>query len=153
MRTAAASLADLEALTTLFAAYLKFYNEEKQQDAIQDFLAARLQAGDSTVFIARDDADAALGFVQLYPFFASLALAPAWLLSDLYVAERARRQGVGEALMQAARAHAEATGACCLMLETAKTNLAGQALYERLGYVRDDMFYTYWLGLTRAATE
>lgn len=151
MRIAVASLADLDDLTSLFAAYLKFYHEDKSSAAIERFFAARLQAGDSTVFIARDDSGAALGFVQLYPFFASLALAPAWLLSDLYVVEQARRQGVGEALMQAARAHAEATGACALMLETAKTNLAGQALYERLGYVRDDMFYTYWLGLVGPA--
>lgn len=148
MRIAAASLTDLDALTSLFAAYLRFYNEDKSPAAIEGFLAARLRAGDSAVLIARNDSGLALGFVQLYPFFASLALAPAWLLSDLYVAEHARRQGVGEALMQAARAHAEATGACGLMLETAKTNLAGQALYERLGYVRDDVFYTYWLGLT-----
>ena len=49
--------------------------------------------------------------------------------------------------MNAARAHAEATGACGLQLETARDNLAGQALYERLGYVRDEVYYTYWLGL------
>jgi ribosomal protein S18 acetylase RimI-like enzyme len=34
-----------------------------------------------------------------------------------------------------------------LQLETAKTNLAGQALYERLGYVRDGLYYSYWLAL------
>jgi GNAT superfamily N-acetyltransferase len=97
--------------------------------------------------LARDEQGTPLGFVQLYAFFASLALRPAWLLSDLYVCERVRRQGVGAALMNAARAHAEATGACGLQLETAKSNLPGQALYERLGYVRDEAFYTYWLSL------
>ena len=66
------------------------------------------------------------------------ALEPAWLLSDLYVDESARRLGVGEALMNAARAHAEATGACGLQLETARTNLAGQRLYERLGWTAID---------------
>ncbi|MNT79768.1 hypothetical protein D3C72_2191450 [compost metagenome] len=49
--------------------------------------------------------------------------------------------------MNAARALAETTGACGIQLETAKTNLAGQALYERLGYVRDEVFFTYWLSL------
>lgn len=34
------------------------------------------------------------------------------------------------------------------MLETARANHAGQSLYERLGYKRDDKFYTYWLDLT-----
>ncbi len=42
---------------------------------------------------------------------------------------------------------AESMGACGLQLETAKTNHAGQSLYERLGYVRDEQFYTYWLQL------
>lgn len=147
MAITAARLADLDELAQLFVDYLRFYAVDKTLPAVRDFLAARLAQGDSALFIARDQAGRGLGFVQLYPFHSSLALAPAWLLSDLYVAESARRQGIGAALMNAARAHAEAQGACGLQLETAKTNLAGQALYERLGYVRDEVFYTYWLGL------
>jgi len=147
MRTPAATAADLDELAELFAAYLNFYEVPKPLAQVRDFLAARLSAGDSTIFIARDEHGVALGFIQLYPLFASLMLQPSWLLSDLYVSEQARRLGVGEALMNAARAHAEANGACGLQLETAKSNLPGQALYERLGYVRDEVFYTYWLGL------
>lgn len=144
-----ATPADLEDLTTLFGAYLQFYAVNQAASAVHDFLALRLRREDSTIFIARDEQGAAQGFVQLYPLFSSLALQPAWLLSDLYVDERVRRRGVGEALMNAARAHAEASGACGLQLETARSNLAGRALYERLGYVRDEVFYTYWLELPR----
>ena len=143
----AATAADLDELAALFAGYLTFYQVDKPQAAVRDFLADRLHRGDSTLLLARDGQGVACGFVQLYPFYSSLALEPAWLLSDLYVSETARRQGVGEALMNAARAHAEASGACGLQLETAKSNLPGQALYERLGYIRDEAFYTYWLGL------
>ncbi len=142
-----ATVADLDELAMLFAGYLTFYQVDKPLPAVRDFLADRLHRGDSTLLLARDDQGVACGFVQLYPFYASLALEPAWLLSDLYVSETARRQGIGEALMNAARAHAEASGACGLQLETAKSNLPGQALYERLGYVRDKAFYTYWLSL------
>ena len=117
---------------------------------IHAFLLERLQRGDAQLFIARDEHGMAQGFTQLYPLQSSLALAPAWLLSDLFVLPSARRQGVGEALMNAARGHAEAHGACGLQLETAKTNLAGQALYERLGYVRDELYLTYWLSLANA---
>jgi ribosomal protein S18 acetylase RimI-like enzyme len=140
---------DLTELTRLFAGYLRFYEVPRDEADIASFLGQRLQRGDSQLLIARDEQGNAQGFVQLYPFQSSLALEPAWLLSDLYVDESARRGGVGEALMNAARAHAEATGACGLQLETAKTNLAGQRLYERLGYVRDEQFYTYWLALSR----
>ena len=52
--------------------------------------------------------------------------------------------------MNAARAHAEASGACGLQLETAKDNRNAQGLYERLGYQRDERFYTYWLDLGQA---
>ena len=139
---------DLDTLTVLFAGYLQFYQVPKSAEAIRAFLAERLQRGDSALFIAEDAAGQPQGFVQLYPLFASLELRPSWLVSDLFVAPSARRHGVGEALMNAARAFGEASGACGLMLETAKTNLAGQALYERLGYVRDEVFLTYWLSLT-----
>ena len=147
MRVSAVVPADLADLTHLFAGYLRFYKASRDDADISAFLHERLQRGDSQLFIARNQQGAALGFVQLYPFQSSLALEPAWLLSDLYVDESARRCGVGEALMNVARAHAEATGACGLQLETAKTNLAGQRLYERLGYARDEQFFTYWLSL------
>ncbi|UXY53516.1 MULTISPECIES: GNAT family N-acetyltransferase [Pseudomonas] len=147
MAVHAVTAADIDELAELFSGYLDFYEVPRPLGEVRDFLGDRLARGDSVLFIARSLEGRAQGFVQLYPFISSLALAPAWLLSDLYVAPHARRQGVGEDLMNAARAHGEATGACGLQLETAKTNLAGQALYERLGYVRDQVYLTYWLSL------
>ncbi len=147
MSITAVVVADLDALVPLFAGYLEFYQAPRPAEQIQTFLLQRLQRGDAQLFIARDAQGLAQGFTQLYPLHSSLALAPSWLLSDLFVVPNARRQGVGEALMNAARVHAETSGACGLQLETAKTNLAGQALYERLGYVRDEVYLTYWLSL------
>lgn len=147
MRIHAATLADLDRLVPLFGAYLRFYEVEKQPGQVRDFLAQRLVRGESTVFMACDEGGEALGFVQLYPLFASLMLQASWLLSDLFVSDQVRCRGIGEALMNAARDHALATGACGLQLETAKSNLTGQRLYERLGYVRDEVFHTYWLNL------
>lgn len=137
---------DLDDLVTLFAGYLEFYEVARPPASIRAFLQERLARGDSQMLIARDG-EAALGFVQLYPYHASLLLEPAWLLSDLYVRKGARRRGVGGALMEAARRFAEERGACGIQLETAKTNRVGQALYERLGYTRDEVFHTYWLSL------
>ena len=147
MSVTAVGVADLDALVPLFAGYLQFYQVPRSATEIHAFLLERLQRGDAQLFIARDEQGMAQGFTQLYPLQSSLSLAPAWLLSDLFVLPSARRQGVGEALMNAARGYAEASGACGLQLETAKTNLAGQALYERLGYVRDELYLTYWLSL------
>lgn len=138
---------DLPALARLFADYLQFYQVPRPLAEIEHFLGERLARGDSVIFLGRDDRGAVQGFVQLYPLFASLQLAPAWLLSDLYVSAAARRRGLAEALMNQARAHAEAQGACGLQLETARDNRPAQALYEKLGYQRDEQFFTYWLPL------
>jgi ribosomal protein S18 acetylase RimI-like enzyme len=79
----------------------------------------------------------ALGFVQLFPSFSSLKARPLWVLNDLFVAAEGRRRGVGRALMDRARRHAEETGACRLTLETMKDNAVAKSLYLSLGYVRD----------------
>ena len=61
----------------------------------------------------------------------------------LYVAPEARQTGAGRALMQAAGEHARQHGFARLDLSTAKTNHHAQALYESLGWVRDDVFLVY----------
>ncbi len=148
MPTRIATAADLDDLVPLFAAYLDFYGVGKPERQVRAFLAERLERDDSTLLIARDDGANAQGFVQLYPLYDSLALRPSLLLSDLYVAAQARRQGIGEQLLEAARQHGLRVGACGLQLETARTNQAAQSLYERLGYVRDAIYLTYRLDLS-----
>ena len=64
-------------------------------------------------------------------------------LYDLFVVPDARRLGVGRALLLAAEAHARATGHARMDLTTARNNLRAQALYESLGWVRDEVFLTY----------
>jgi GNAT superfamily N-acetyltransferase len=83
--------------------------------------------------------------MQLYPTFASLSLAPSWILNDLFVEPEARGHGVGQALMDTARELAVVTGAAELMLQTARTNTTAQRLYEKLGWKRDDEFLVYTL--------
>ena len=54
MTVSAASAADLVDLTRLFAGYLRFYQVPRADADIAAFLRARLERGDSQVFIARD---------------------------------------------------------------------------------------------------
>jgi GNAT superfamily N-acetyltransferase len=68
---------------------------------------------------------------------------PIWISSDLFVAEDARRRGVGARLLRAACDHALRTGAVRLALSTAVTNTTAQALYERDGWRRDTVFLHY----------
>jgi ribosomal protein S18 acetylase RimI-like enzyme len=143
-----ATLEDLDAVAPLFDAYRQFYRQPPDLPLARAFLQARLGAGDSVVYLAEDEGTA-VGFVQLYPLFSSTAPRPGriWLLNDLYVVPAARGGGVGRRLMDRARQLAEETGARSIELTTARSNTQAQALYESLGYRRDEEFFSYSLGL------
>ena len=130
-------------IVPLFLDYLEFYRQPAQQDKAQAFLRERLERSESKIFLARVD-DELVGFVQLYPTFASLAMKRSWVLYDLFVTSAARKHGVAKALMERARQLAIETGADGLVLETAVDNLPAQRLYEQLGWKRDDGFYRYF---------
>ena len=66
---------------------------------------------------------------------------------DLYVDADVRGTGLGERLMGVAHDAARADGAKRVDLETAHDNVVGQSLYEKLGYKRDEHFYSYSLRL------
>lgn len=149
--------ADLDTVAPLFEAYRQFYGQPAEIDTARSFLADRLAAQDSVIFLAfRTATNEGLGFTQLYPAFSSVAVRRIWMLNDLYVVPDARRSGVGRSLMEAARRHAVETGARKLVLATAHDNENAKRLYSSLGYVRETHFVQYKLELPlhrRARTE
>jgi GNAT superfamily N-acetyltransferase len=136
------SLERVELVAPLFDAYRQFYGQPPDLDGARRFLAERLDRGESVVY-AVVEGGRALGFTQLYPSFSSVSMRPIWILNDLFVAEDARRRGVGARLLHAARDHGMRTGAVRLALSTAVTNSQAQALYERDGWKRDTAFLHY----------
>lgn len=134
---------DAALIAPLFDAYRQFYEQPADADAALAFITARLERGESVILLARRPDGSALGFCQLYPSFCSVLAAPIYVLYDLFVAPDARRLGLGRALLLAAEAHARATGHARMDLTTARNNLRAQALYESLGWVRDEVFLTY----------
>lgn len=137
---------DLEELVPLFEGYRRFYRRAPDDQAARAFLEARLERGDSVVYLARDSGRA-VGFVQLYPTFSSVRMRRLWILNDLFVDPSARGRGVGRRLMERAREHAEETAAAGLILETEKSNQAAAALYRSLGWTREASFTRYELFL------
>ena len=137
---------DLDALAPLFDAYRRFYEQPGDVALAGAYLHARMERGESAILVAEADGQL-LGFCQLYPTWCSVAAARIFVLYDLFVDADARRAGVGRSLMLAAQDFGRAAGAVRLDLSTARSNERAQALYESLGWQRDDVYLTYNLSL------
>jgi ribosomal protein S18 acetylase RimI-like enzyme len=139
----AATSTDVPQLGKLFDLYRQFYEQPADQALAQAFVAERLAKNESVILVAHRPNSGLLGFTQLYPTFCSVAAAPIYVLYDLFVEPSARGSGVGRALMLAAQAFAAENRVARLELSTARDNTIAQALYESLGWERDEKFFTY----------
>ena len=134
---------DLEPVAQIFDAYRQFYEQAPEIELAKAFIADRLNNQDSTILLAINSAQKIIGFCQLYSTFCSVIAAPICVLYDLFVDSNVRKAGAGKALMLAAHEYAAKNGFKRLDLTKAKTNTSAQALYESLGWVRDNVFYSY----------
>ncbi|WP_175989524.1 N-acetyltransferase [Bacillus sp. Marseille-Q1617] len=143
-----ATIEDLEGVSNLFNLYRIFYQQESDLESAKTYIKERIENKESVLFVVKDKQNY-VGFTQLYPAFSSISLKRAWILNDLYVDKKARKQGVGELLLHKAKEYAIETGAKSLSLSTAPDNHSAQRLYEKNGYKRDDYFYHYELDLSQ----
>lgn len=141
-----AVLVDLDALVPLFDGYRQFYGQSSDVVGAREFLQARFEHGQSVVLLAESDGRA-VGFTQLFPGFSSVSMARVFVLNDLYVDPYVRRMGVASALLKSAQDHAQKLRAVRLSLNTDIQNLTAQALYDAIGWQRDQQFYAYHLHL------
>ncbi|RLA19824.1 MAG: GNAT family N-acetyltransferase [Gammaproteobacteria bacterium] len=142
-----AGVEDIDQIAPLFDCYRQFYKQPEDLELAKSYITERLKTGTAIIFLARDEHNNALGFTQLYKSYCSIDVKPIWILYDLFVVSSARKKGVGKALMDRALLLAKETGAARIDLETAYDNSNAQALYESLGYQRDDEYYKYSLEL------
>lgn len=146
MKIFRAALKEIDLVSTLFNEYRIFYGKQADLEGAKTFIEERMRFNESVIFLAMDG-ESPMGFVQLYPIFTSVGMKRKWLLNDLFVAETYRRHGVGKALMNQAKEFALETKAAGILLETTKDNTKAQALYEQLGYVKEDAEFFYNLSL------
>lgn len=137
-----AVVSDIKALASLFDGYRQFYGRESDISGALEFLSARFDHSESSLFIAHE-AGVAIGFAQLYPSFSSVSLARTFILNDLFVSESCRKKGVGKLLIATAVEFAKSLGALRLTLATAVDNELAQALYRSSGWKRDEQFVVY----------
>lgn len=141
-----ATIHDLDQLTKLFDLYRQFYKLESNALASKIFLEERLKNQQSIIFVSGlvKKPELINAFVQLYPTFSSLYLRKSWILNDLFVDPEHRRQGLAEELLKKSVNFSKDSGARLVMLQTARDNFVAQKLYEKLGWVRDEKFYSYY---------
>lgn len=137
-----ATTEQLDQLAPLVDAYRQFYKQPSDLNAVRAYVKERLTNNECVVFIAFEGQET-LGFTLLYHHWTTVALGHVWLLNDLFTKPEARRKGVGEALLEQAAEFAKADGAKRIWLRTAVDNFTAQALYEKVGYKRDEQFYRY----------
>ncbi|MES2676292.1 MAG: GNAT family N-acetyltransferase [Pseudomonadota bacterium] len=138
-----AQLDDVVRIAPLFDAYRQFYEQVSDKELAINFLSSRLKNNESVILMAENNEQQAVGFCQLYPSFCSVIAAPIYVLYDLFVDAKMRQLGIGKQLMQAAHQHALMNNFARLDLTTAKNNFTAQALYESLGWIKDEIFYSY----------
>ncbi len=135
----------IEEVARLFDLYRQFYECEGDIGLATNFISERINNDESVIFLAQEQGKG-LGFVQLYPSFCSVDAVKIFILYDLYVDAAGRKSGVGQGLMEQTTQFAKEAGASRLDLLTAHRNLAGQTLYEKLGYKKvNEDFYAYSL--------
>ena len=141
---------DINQVARLFDLYRQFYEQDPDLSLAQRYIREQITNDSSVIFIAwsgESEDRHAVGFTQLYSSFCSVEASPIWVLYDLYVEEDRRGKGIGKSLMQQAHQMAAKSDASRIDLETAFDNVNAQALYESLGYQKDNEFYKYSLEL------
>ncbi len=133
----------IEQVGELFDQYRQFYKYDSNIIQSTNFIKSRIINNESKIFIAINNNNQAIGFVQLYETFGSLDLGKIIILYDLYVKKEFRKKNIGRKLMISSHKYAKEIKAKRIQLSTATDNFIGQSLYESLGYVKDKDFYTY----------
>ncbi len=140
-----ATTAELDKAAKLFDDYRVFYDQEPDFEGAKRFLNERMAGNESVIYLALDEANEPMGFVQLYPSFTSVGMKKLWVLNDLYVDILHRKKGVAEALIERAKELSCKTGAAGLVLETQNENHPAQKLYFKTGWIKDNMHsYFFW---------
>jgi ribosomal protein S18 acetylase RimI-like enzyme len=137
MTVSKATIHDIDPLAMLFDEYRIFYKKESDIRNISAFLSERLNNNDSVIFVAKSADNSFMGFVQLYPLFSSTRMKRLWLLNDLYVNPTFRGLKVSVMLIDRAKQLARETNSAGLLLETAKSNTAGNNLYRKTDFTLD----------------
>jgi GNAT superfamily N-acetyltransferase len=130
---------DLQELLALMRAYCDFCETAPSDDALLSLSHALL--GDPQLegvqLIARDERARAVGFATVFWSWDTMEGARIGIMNDLFIAPEARGAGLADVLVRECAARCERRGAVRLEWQTGPDNARAQAVYDRLGGVRE----------------
>jgi len=137
---------DLDDLLPLMRGYCDFY---KVSPSDEDLLALSRALIDDperegVQLIARDAEGRPMGFATIFWSWSTTDAARLGVMNDLFVSETARGGGVADALISACRDECASRGIKRLSWQTAPDNHRAQALYDRVGGIKEQ-WVDYWL--------
>lgn len=94
---------NIEVLLPLFEVYRKSYGMDENPERTLVFLTNRMRFNESLFFIAMNDQEQAIGFIQLFPRLSSLQLQRYWQLTDIFVLEQPQQSEIYAALISKAK--------------------------------------------------
>ena len=100
-----------------------------------DHVLSRLSSGFHTEIVVVGEVDGQVVGFACAQVLESICYAKPWAeLAELYVQERYRRRGVGRSLVRMVEQMAQREGATDLLVHTNTMTIAGQRLYQSMGY-------------------
>lgn len=133
----------LDALAKLFNQYMIFYKKPPDETRYKNYLKARIENNEATIYIAYNDKNVPLGFVLNYYSFSSVSQGRIVVLNDLFVLSEYRKNGIAEKLIYQTFELAKQVEAIRVDLGTSVDNYSAQRLYEKIGFSKDEDFFAY----------
>lgn len=135
------TIEEFEQLLPLIAAYQRFYKvEEIDEERNRTFFRRFLAPSEDGLLLGARSEGQLVGYACLYWHFSSLEACECVLMNDLYVAESARGNGVGRALIEATAEVARERGVPFVEWSTAPDNRTAQRLYDSTAAERTEWF-------------
>ena len=94
---------NLEILLPLFEEYRLAHGMAENPERTLAFLTNRIRFSESIFFLALDQNEHAVGFIQLYPRLSSLQLQRYWQLTDIFVRQSEKMNEIYTALIAKAK--------------------------------------------------
>lgn len=141
LKIRALSQSDQDLWLELWKGYLAFYETEISQEQTALTWSRLLDPSFEMHALVAESSEQVVGFAHYSFTYSSWGSGPNLFLEDLFVAQAARGQGVGKALIEALDKPARAKGSEKIYWETHKDNLVAQSLYT--GVSARSEFVTY----------